>query len=60
MSEEEIRLVKEKQRQENQVLKAELQSLKSGRKVYASNQCGNVFFEVKQLSKLKSELEKKL
>ena len=66
MTEEEKQRAKERHKQELQVLKAELSSLKPGRAIYIdklgqSNAAGNVFFKAStDITQLKSDLEKEL
>lgn len=66
MTDEEIVASKLKEKQELEVLRAELQSVKPGRTVYlntlgnSQNQHGSVFFKVSNLPQLKSDVEKKI
>lgn len=68
MTPEEIKATKERQKQELEVLRAELSSLKPGRSVYLSslgshntqNHQGNVYFKVSNLPELRSNLEKQI
>jgi len=65
MTEEEKQRAKERHKQELQVLKAELSSLKPGRAIYidklGQSNAGNVFFKAStDITQLKSDLEKEL
>ena len=66
MTEEEKQRAKERHKQELQVLKAELSSLKPGRAIYidklGQSNAGNVFFKLASTdtTQLKSDLEKEL
>ena len=66
MTEEEKQRAKERHKQELQVLKAELSSLKPGRAIYidklGQSSAGNVFFKLASTdtTQLKSDLEKEL
>ena len=66
MTDEEIVASRLKEKQELEVLRAELQSVKPGRTIYlntlgnSQNQHGSVFFKVSNLPQLKSHVEKKI
>lgn len=66
LSEEERKLNEARHKQELQVLKAELSSVKPGRAIYSDrlgcseNSAGHVFFKVTDHTKLKSDVEKEL